>query len=102
MAKKLVKMIRCRYVCYYNNLSKESLVSSYIRQNVSNICQSISAFLAVHCDKIFKLFTGILFFYNITVQCLHRLRSETNEDNIQVLKVDRRPISFFKPFFRDR
>ena len=51
MAKMLVKMIGCRYVCYYICWRNYSFS---LRQNISNLCQSIFVFLTVYYDKIFK------------------------------------------------
>ena len=73
-------------VCLLSYLSKESLV--FLGQNVSNLCQSIFVVLTVYCDKIFKLFTGILFFDKITIQFQY-----------PVLKIDRRLITSLNPFF---
>ena len=39
-------------VCLLSYLSKELLIS--LRQNISNLCQSIFVFLTVYYDKIFK------------------------------------------------
>ena len=73
-------------VCLLSYLSKESLV--FLGQNVSNLCQSIFVVLTVYCDKIFKLFTGILFFDKTTIQFQY-----------PVLKIDRRLITSLNPFF---
>ena len=51
MAKKLVKMIGCRYVCYHTCPRNYSIS---LMQNISNLCQSIFVFLTVYCDQIFK------------------------------------------------
>ena len=51
MAKKLVKMIGWRYVCYHICWRNYSFS---LRQNISNLCQSIFVFLTVYYDKIFK------------------------------------------------
>ena len=51
IAKKLVKMIRCRYVCYHICGRNRSFS---LRQNVPNLHQSIFNFLTVYCDKIFR------------------------------------------------
>ena len=51
MAKKLVKMIGCRHVCYH--ICRTNYSFSH-RQNISNLCQSIFLFLTVYYDKIFK------------------------------------------------
>ena len=51
VAKKLAKMIGCRYVCYC--ICRRNYSFS-LRQNVSNLCQSIFVFLTVYYDKIFK------------------------------------------------
>ena len=51
MAKKLVKMIGWRYVCYHICWRNYSFS---LRQNISNLCQSIFVFLTVNYDKIFK------------------------------------------------
>ena len=48
---RLVKMIGCRYVC--NHICRRNYSFS-LRQNISNLCQSIFAFLTVYYDKIFK------------------------------------------------
>ena len=51
MAKKLVKMIGCRYVCYH--ICRRNYTFS-LGQNIWNLCQSIFVFLTVCYDKIFK------------------------------------------------
>ena len=51
MAKKLVKMIGCRYVCYHICWRTYSFS---LRHNISNLCQPIFVFLTVYYDKIFK------------------------------------------------
>ena len=51
MTKKLVKMIGCRYVCYH--ICRRNYSFS-LKQNISNLCQSIFVFLTVCYDKIFK------------------------------------------------
>ena len=51
MTKKLVKMIGCRHVWYH--ICRRNCSFS-LRQNISNLCQSIFVFLTVYYDKIFK------------------------------------------------
>ena len=51
MEKKLVKMIGCRHVCY--QICRRNYSFS-LRQNISNLCQSIFVLLTVYYDKIFK------------------------------------------------
>ena len=51
MAKKLVKMIGCRYVCYHICQTNNSFS---LRQNISNLYQSIFVVLTVYYDKIFN------------------------------------------------
>ena len=50
MAKKLVNMIGCRYVCCH--ICRRNY--SFLLGNISNLCQSIFVFLTVYWDKIFK------------------------------------------------
>ena len=57
MAKKLVKMIRCRYVCYHICWRNYSFS---LRQNVSNLCQSIFVFLTVDSAINFSHWPRIL------------------------------------------
>ena len=46
MAKKLLKIIKCRYFCYHT-WQRNRLFSH--RQNVSNLCKSIFIFLTAYC-----------------------------------------------------
>ena len=90
MVKKLVKMIGCRYVCYHICWRNYSF---YLRQNISNLCQSIFVFLTVYYDKIFKhwlesssIRLRVSFFQRLIRGCstlyeflfLHHLRSQIN------------------------
>ena len=51
MAKELVKIIGCGYVCYH--IFRRNYSFS-LRRNISNLCQSIFVFLTVYWDKIFE------------------------------------------------
>ena len=51
MAKQLFKMIWCRHACYH--ICRRNYSFS-LKQNISNLCQSIFVFLTVYYDKIFK------------------------------------------------
>ena len=51
VAKKLVKMIGCRYFCYY--ICRRNYSFS-LRHNISNFYKSIFLFLTVYYDEIFK------------------------------------------------
>ena len=52
MAKKLVKMIGCRYVSLYHICQTNNSFS--LRQNTSNLYQSIFVVLTVYYDKSFN------------------------------------------------
>ena len=103
MAKKLVKMTRCRYVCYHICWRNYSFS---LRQNISNLCQSIFIFLTVYYGKIFKhwlesssIRLRVSSFIAFVHKNKHSLKMLNAKVNIQVFKVDRRLITLFKPFF---
>ena len=97
MAKKLVKMIWCRYV--FHHICRRNSVLISLRQNTSNHCQSILVFLTVHCDKIFK--HGLesssirlrVSFFIAFVHKLKQFKMFKAKVNIQVLQADRRLIT---------
>ena len=97
MAKKLVKMIWCRYV--FHHICRRNSVLISLGQNTSNHCQSILVFLTVHCDKIFK--HGLesssirlrVSFFIAFVHKLKQFKMFKAKVNIQVLQADRRLIT---------
>ena len=69
MAKELVKMIGCRYVCYHICSRNYSFS---LRENISNLCQSIFVFLTVYYTiKFSKLESS-------SINFIHCLRSQIN------------------------
>ena len=92
----------CYHICRRNR-------SHSLRQNVSNLCQSIFVFLTVYCDKIFKHWLEssslIRLRFSSFTTFVHKqtqVKLLKDEVNVQVLRVARRLLTFFKPFYRDR
>ena len=85
-------------VCLLSYLSK--VYSFSLKQNISNICQSIFVFLSVYYDKIFKHlleFSSIRLRVSFLIAFVHKctqFKMLKDKVNIPVLKVDRRLVTF--------
>ena len=105
MAKKLAKIIGCRYICYH--ICRRNYSFS-LRQNIWNLCQPIFVFLTVYYDIIFEhwlesssISLRVSFFIAFVLKKT-QIKMLKAKVNIQVLKVNRRLLTLFKPFFRGK